>query len=227
MPEIEITVSGSAGMSPDSALVTFDHAALVSAGRSRADGYDFGMYHATLGPVRMIGVVGVNTASCYVEFIALSSTPSDDGYRLRFGDLGWHASRVDAVVVAMAGTVDAVDVPAIALPAPSRPLETIRVYDVDELRGPAHMARRRRLRNQTPRRIAAVEWRRCSPEDFYAIRAWTDAHAGGAGSIAVPSWLVSRGFDAVACRAVPGSLELSQESRRQYSARLVIEELAA
>lgn len=216
-----LTVTASAGFGVDMTTAQFDHAALVAAHRSRADGYDFAMYHTTYGYVRMIGTHDLNTSAAVVEFVAPVTSTNDSGYRLVFGDLGQTTSRVSAVVVGTLGDVTAITIPAVALPAPAHALTSVLVQDRADLAYPDALAPRRRDWNENTRYRYVAEWRGIPPEDWYEIRAWVRAHAGGATGSAV-SWCDSR-----VMRLVPGSFSMSQESAAHYSASLTLEELVA
>lgn len=240
----EVSISVTATGSPAAAgaycdgtawgAVSFNHAALVSAGRSRADGFDFWLRHTGTGLVPIVAVTGANTAACRVLFnlaAAVNAGATDSAYRLVFGDLGWHASRAVGAAGTSAPSLSAVSasVPDLTLPPPARPVEMAKIYDVDELLASENRVGRRRVRNQNPRRVASIEWRYPSAEDAYEVRAWHDAQRGGAGSAAVPAWLTDLGFDPAItrCQAAPNSLVLRQDSRRKYTVRLVVRELVA
>lgn len=236
MGEITITLTPSGDVMNGSHMTSaswasgFDHAALVTAGRSRADAYDFWMYHATGGGAQqgglcqIVSVAGANTASCKVGFLTkvdLLSPYADAGYRLVFGDLGQQTSRAIASGLSDPGTVAvSASVPALTLPTPSHAVTRSVRYRRGEHLYSDSVVTRRRDYNESPLTVLACEWRDPTPEDWYAVRAWHDAALGGAvyGSLAWESgdW-----------RPLPGSLALSQNGRGSLYARLEVEGVPA
>lgn len=220
MAEITITVSGSTGLAPT--WTPFNHAALVAAGRSRADGLDFYMRHTSGTPVVFFGRSGLNTSSCYVDFKAIANTVGDTGYRLGFGDLGWQTDRASATMAAVSGTATP-SVPSVALPDPGYVVEIAPVFDSGALSFPEYASVRARARSENEREVLAVNWNNVSPEDWYEVRAFVRAYGGGAATFAAPSWISGGGT----WRIVPGSYAGAQFSRRGYRASLSLERIAA
>jgi hypothetical protein len=219
--EITLTVSGVVGSAPTWG-VTFDHAALVTAGRSRADGADFYVRHTTTGPLVLKGITGANTATCSVDFLATTATVGDTGYRLGFGDLGWQTSRVVGGAYAYLGTLATASVPALTLPEPGFVMGEQTTYSVAEIAYPDSVTTRRRALSEHGLTRRDLAWANVSPEDWYEIRAFVAAQKGGASSFTAPAWLGSGTW-----RVLPGSFSAEQFSRRGYRAALSVESCVA
>jgi len=219
--EITVTINGAAGFIPDWGAVSFDHAALVAAGRSRADGLDFYMRHTGGATVWIKGRTGLNTATATVTFIAVGAGV-DSGYRLGFGDLGWQTDRAGGPASSTSGSVTTASVPAVTLPAPGFVVERTQVRDAWSIEFPDTLSPRARAASENERETVSVTWANVSPEDWYEIRAFLRAQAGGASTFTAPAWLGS-GTWAI----VPGSYSGDQFSRRGYRASLAVESVIA
>lgn len=226
MAEISVTATcgidaAGAGTQCGFSAASLDHAALVAAGRSRADGYDLWMYHVTLGPVGIFSVTGANTATCVVAFntvAAMASGSSDTGYRIVFGDLGRLTQ-----TLATPGTVFATvftstySVPSITLPPPSFPMTQVSAYETKAVAYPDFAVFRRADLNENRRTFVQAEWRDISPEDWYEIRAVVRASRGGVGTVS-PSWLTG------SFRVRPGTPSFTQDTKGKFSAALELEQ---
>jgi hypothetical protein len=215
--EITLTVSGSVGFAPTWG-VTFDHAALVTAGRSRADAKDIYVRHTASGAIDLKAVVGANTATCSVDFIATTNTVGDTGYRIGFGDLGWQDSRVVAGAYSYVGSVTAASVPTLVLPAPGYVLERASLFDSAAMGYPASLSPRYRSLSDNERERVTINWANVTAEDWYEIRAFVRAQVGGASTFTAPAWLGTTLYS-----IVPGSYSGEQFSRRGYRASLTVE----
>jgi hypothetical protein len=227
VPEITVTVTPIADIAAGARVTAaiwsagFDHAALVAAGRSRADAKDFRMRNVATGDVQLSAVNGANTATCTVEFIlvgAITAPTADGNYRLGFGDLGWTVTRVVASGVSDISIGDATvaaSVPALTLPAPSFGLPTAKEYDRAVIPYPESLVVRERLLSESPRNRYDLVWRDANPEDWYTIRAWAAATKGGAGT-------GSTAFGIGTVKMVPGTLALTQDTKGRYQAAMSV-----
>ena len=178
--------------------VGFDHASLVAAQRSRADGYDLRIEHAVRGTVGIVSITGLNTSSCKIGFIAVqnvSAATTDPNYRLVFGDLGatiptYVSPDVDVPADA---TLTFSALPALALPNPGFPMELTPGFDIDEMPYPEHASPRFGLRNQNGRDMRTLTFNHISPEEWYELRAFVRA-LKGAGIFTPPAWLDATGY---------------------------------
>ena len=205
-----------------------DHAALVTASRSRADAYDAWLYRVgTSTTVGMVAVSGANSTALKIGFnlvAQINAFATDSSYRLVFGDLGQQVSRFTAA--AGSGATDAPVVvaavaSAVSLPAPGFPLGETRLYDVREATYPEAQVTRRGRTNGNARRRFSCRWTAVSAEDWYEVRAFLRAQKGGASSFTAPSWLNG---GSGTFQIVPDSVTLTQESRRSFMAEATIEE---
>lgn len=212
--------------------VSFDHAALVTAGRSRADANDLYMWHTgVVGAVTMTSISGANTATCKVAFNAvqnIAASATDFAYRIGFGNLG----ATTATALGSAGPaspadarVDQAIVPALGLPEPGYVIDRSEIQDVDELPYPEWRTPHRALRNQNPRRRYRFVWPVGLPVwDWYAIRAVVQGSRGGVSTVTAPAALSTKMMsESTAIVPVPGSLRLSQHSKLGFSAELEVE----
>lgn len=219
MPEITVTVTY--GVSPVVVgnLVEvgvgdgFDHAALVTALRSRADAADFRLRHVTLGPVPFVSVAGANTSDCRISFNLLDAGPTtDSGYRLGFGDLGWTISR--ATAAAGAGPTDTTaavtSVPDLVLPPPGYDLTEVVRHNVREF---ATLVSRATVLDEFPAQTLRMQWRNASGETAYTVRAVVAA-SKGAGTF---------DYGGFTFRLVPGSFSCEQISAIAWNVSLEME----
>lgn len=227
MAEISVTASQAVTGSALGDLVStsgagFNHAALVTAGRSRSDGYDFWMYHTTRGPVPLVSIVGANTSACYVTFNFVAALGAlddpDTGYRLVFGDLGSLTSRATAAAGPNPATASATySVPSITIPPPSFPMTQVSAYETKAVEYPDFAVFRRADLNENRRTFVQAEWRDVSPEDWYEIRAVVRASRGGVGTVS-PSWLTG------SYRVRPGTPSFTQDTKGKFSASMELEQ---
>lgn len=202
----------SAGINVSSTVAGFDHAALVAARRSRADAKDWSMWHTTYGAVPLTGVGFANTTGAYPIFnlvAALGAFGTDDGYRLRFGDLGKNMQMLSAAGSTTPLVVtDSFTVPALTLPATyGFPLTEVNDYGVREF------GQRRATWHENTQQTLSLRYAAASGETAYEIRALIES-THGAGTFSVS------GFD---YRYVPGSLSWVQTSAVNYDVSLDIE----
>ena len=200
MPEITITLTVTAGTVNAGEWVLggswsagFDHAALVTALRSRADAKDFRLHHTTAGRISEFAITGANTTACKIAWnpTADYGVGTNAGFRLIFGDLGAQTTVTSVTGAGTAATISvAASVPALALPAPGFPLERIEVADVVGIPWGASLTTRTARQNHNDRKIYRCRWAPgITAEDWYAIRAVVNSTLGPAGTITAPSWL--------------------------------------
>lgn len=200
-----------AGINVSDTTVGFDHAALVAARRSRADGKDWSMWHTTYGAVPLTSVAFPNTTAAYPRFnlvASLGAFGTDDGYRLRFGDLGKNMQTLSAAgsTTPLVET-DSFTVPALTLPATyGFPLTEVNDYGVREF------GQRRGTWHENTQQTLSLRYAAASGETAYEIRALIES-TRGAGTFTVS------GFDYV---YVPGSLSWVQTSAVNYDVSLEI-----
>jgi hypothetical protein len=239
MPSIPLTIT--AGVNPiivgnriEASYYSagFDHAALVAAYRSRADGYDLYMRHATAGAVTLISLSGANTSNCRVVFVAafaLAPAGVDAGYSIIFGNLGATLPTYGAGLV---GVIDASvtpgAVPAVALPSPGFPLDRSDDQDADGTGYPETLSPRWQLRNQNDRPVFTLQYANISPEEWYEIRAFKRAKRGGASTWSPPAWLygASAGVASTDLFRLVGC-STTQGSRKEFMATVECERCAA
>jgi len=235
MPELTVTLTaGASAIFRDFKVpsnrwnAVIDHAALVTAKRSRADGYDLRMRHLITGNVGIVSAAGLNTASCTIVFVAaqnVNAGDSDGQYRVVFGNLGataptWGAANLGDVPADARATPAAP--PAVALPSPGFSLDQDIDPDVDENAYPEFLATRRARRNQNSRPTFVIQYSNIQPEEWYEIRAFVRSLAGGARVFNPPSWLGSASdlFRLLAWRT-------EQPTRMQFMATVECEKVAA
>lgn len=228
MPELSLSLEVSTGTlnSGDSfESNTFDHAAVVTAHRSRSDGYDMRLYHTLYGPVTFT-LRNPNTATANIRAIAQQeyvAVAVDGRFRLIYGNLAHQVTPFGSPSAPSGITTNMpVTFGSALLPAPGWPLERIDIRDVDTNEYPESMSVRRRARNQNPRSGYRLSWYHLTPDDWYAIRAHQHAMRGGAGAFSAPSWL--GGAATYRYVSLP---TLRQSSRLGYEADAAIEELVA
>lgn len=228
MAEIAVTVTASissdetAGTLCGSTVAGFDHAALVTAYRSRSDGKDWWMYHVLDGPVPLVSAAFTNTAGAYPTFNltrTIAAGASDSNYRLVFGDLGVTDRTYAAAGSTPIGAVatSAFTVPSLTLPPPSFPLEQVAAYETRSVGYPDFAVIRRADLNENRATFVRAEWRDITPEDWYEIRAVVRAARGGAATVA-PSWLIGT------YRVRPNSWAFRQDTAQRFSASMELEQ---
>ncbi len=221
MAEIAVTVTASiaseevAGTYCATTVSGFDHAALVDALRSRSDGKDWWMYHTLDGAVPFVSAAFTNTTGAYPTFNltrTIAAGASDTNYRLVFGDLSRSVRILASAGLSPVGTVStsAFTVPALALPSPGYDIPDTVTFGVR--RFGVNVERTAQLHEYAEQRIR-VQWRACSGEDAYTIRAVV-ASVRGAGTV---SFL---GFD---YRILPNSLQWEQLSALHFNVSLELE----
>lgn len=203
----------------------FDHAALVAAGRSRADGYDLRIEHSSGSTVGIVQFNGLNTAGTTIDFLAVAALAAagvDAGYRLVFGNMDATApSLVAPTASALFPVLTPAAVPALAFPCPGFPILTNLTVPVIENSYPTFPSTRRRVVHQNPEPDVDAIWDAISPEDFYELKAYV-ASLKGAGLItSPPSWLgTGWGYVLLAAR-------WSRGSANGYHAELTFREVHA
>lgn len=219
MPEIVVRAlagagGASAGVNVSDTTVGFDHMALVAARRSRADAKDWSMYHTTYGPVQMTAVAFANTTGAYPRFnlvASLGAFGTDDGYRLRFGDLGANFQTLSAAGSTSPLVVtDSFTVPALALPNPGYDLTEAVEYGVREF---ATLVRRSATLHEYPAQTLRLQWRNVGGEDAYTVRAVVES-VRGVGPVTFLGFEYS---------IVPGSFSFETLSAASHNVTLTLE----
>lgn len=201
-----------------------DHGALVSAKRSRADGYDFRLQYE--GVNIPFNAFALTSSGCYLEFnnpVGISA-PGFIRLDLIAGDLGAQTSPF-STITGIAPTGSATVVPtisAMSLPRPGFPLDRTMPHAVVEDAFPESPVVLRRAQNENAGKEWRVQWRNLLPDEWYTIRAFADAVRGTAGSFSLPSWLQPSGLG----RFVESPV-MRQNSRRNFEASAVIQEVFA
>lgn len=223
MPEIALTVSdlttfdrsvGDYVAAADWAS-GFDHAALVAARRSRADGKDLRMRHTTAGVVPIVAVSGANTSNCRIGFnlvAAILGSMGDTAYRIGFGDLGANFQPTVTAGASGPGICGAVPqaVPALALPNPGYDLTEAVEYGVREF---ATLVRRSATLHEYPAQTLRLQWRNVGGEDAYAVRAVVES-VRGVGPVT---------FSGFSYSIVPGSFSFETLSAASHNVTLTLE----
>lgn len=164
--------------------VPFDHAALVAAGRSRADGYDLRLYSQSLARIVRGTVVDPNTAACYIEFDYAGPTIGSPGtstdYLLLCGDLGWQIDpqAVPSGAAALDASVEVGAFSALTCPAPDIDWTIDHIYAVDSMSG---LTPRRSRRHENVRVRGSFTFSNLLPDEWHQLRAWIASKYGGAG----------------------------------------------
>lgn len=219
MPEITVTAQAGASGSSLGDLVNFssagfDHAALVTALRSRADGADLRLRHVTLGAVPFCNAFAVNTTACYVTFnlvAALGAFATDNGYRLGFGDIGHTVSRATAAAGPFPNSTESTySVPALVLPPPGYDLTEVVRHNVREF---STLVSRATVLDEFPAQTLRMQWRNASGETAYTVRAVV-ASIKGAGTF---------DYGGFTFRLVPGSFACEQVSSMSWNVSLEME----
>ena len=201
-------------------LAGFDHAALVTALRSRADGFDFRLRHTATGSAVAMNISGANTTACKIA-ITLAANIADtqsDFYTLTTGDLRVRPTPFTSLT-GTANCSPEVTITAAALPTPGFPLERFDVYDTVRMDGLTHRTGRR---SQNGRAKYRCNYTNISGEDWYELRALVYSVRGAAGRLSIPSWLSSTAAGVVCTDAT-----FSKESNNSFTASLVLEEVIA
>lgn len=217
MPEITVTVTaGLSGAAVGDKVFTsslgFDHAALVTAKRSRADGYDLWLYHTVAGRVAAFELFSPNTTAAYLTFdvmSALAPSATDNRYRLVFGDLGWSRSRFTTPAGSSTAGAE-YSVPAIALPNYGFEVTDASEYGVRES---ASLVRRAATLHEHQGQRLRLNYPGCDGATAYAVRAFIASLKGAA----------SFSFIGFTYRYVPGSLEWEQTTAVNYRVSLEVE----
>lgn len=201
-------------------LAGFDHAALVTALRSRADGFDFRLRHTATGRAVAMNISGANTTACKLAITLAANIlgTQSDYYTLTTGDLRVRQTPFSSLT-GTANCSPSVAIAAAALPTPGFPLERFDVYDTVRMDGLSHRTGRR---SQNGRAKYRCNYTNISGEDWYELRALVYSVRGAAGRLAVPSWLSSAAAGVVCTDAT-----FSKESSSSFTASLVLEEVIA
>jgi len=207
----------------------FDHASLVTAKRSRADGFDFALWYQGYGYLPLVSIRNPNTAACALSFVTypyadIAPSGVDKLYWLMIGNLG---AQVDPTVstsaTAPSGTPSVTAVAStLTLPNPGFPLSYDQLDDVAEAPYPEFRTPHRRSTNENRRKVYSLTWSNISPTDWYEIRAFLLAQRGGASSF---TDTVAAFLPAGSYRIVPGSADFTQSSRGDFKASLQVEEV--
>jgi hypothetical protein len=217
-----------AGYSVDVAQPTsFNHAQLVTALRSKSNGYDIRVLDNDGTVAGLSSISSVNTSSCRLIFNltkALAASGGSTVYTVEFTDLSRlinpATATAGATVTSRGVTLTAAwSIPSVTLPVPGYPYSFTRMDMVDEISYPESPTTRRAVRNTNPSTAIQAAWYAIAPEEFYEIRAFNHAYGGGSGTFteAAVSWL-----DAGRYRIQPNSLRLLQEARLSYKANATI-----
>lgn len=198
----------------------FDHAALVTALRSRSDGADFRLRHQTTGVAVPLAASGLNTTACKLAFalVAEIAAPGTDTYILTTGDLRNSATPFSTITGAAVGSV-AMPVTAAAMPTPGFPLER---FDVPDTIASDGQSFRRGNASENFRAKYRLNYPAIRAEDWYELRAIWNAGRGGATRHAIPSWLSS-----AAAGIVLTSASFAKSGPGHFAAELVAEEVIA
>lgn len=198
----------------------FDHAALVSALRSRADGKDFRLRHTATGATVAIEASGLNSTACKIAFAIVTEIPASgsDYYTLTTGDLRNSASPFSTVSGVAIGSAS-LTVTAAALPVPGLPFGRHDVFDVIVSNGQSD---RRGLASENGRAKYRCSYPAIRAEDWYELRAIWNSGRGGATRHAIPSWMSSS-----AAGIVITSANFSKPSAGHFAAEIVAEEVIA
>ena len=227
MPEISLVVSDvssfnrSAGENVDASqwiASTFNHAALVTALRSRADGKDLYISHTTYGKCETVSVTGANTTNCRISFNLITGilgSTSDSGYRIVFGDLGRSNPIYAAAGTTSACAVSASSAPAVALPPYGYDVTGTVADGTRTADYPDFLVTRRAALHENTATGLRLQWRQASGEWAYMVRAWVHAQAGGC--TAVDLGLGTN------YRYLPNSLSFEQVSKSNYNVSLQVE----
>ncbi len=216
------------GYSVDVAQPTsFNHATLVTALRSKSNGYDIRVLDSDGTVAGLSSISNPNTSTCRLIFNltkALASSGGSSVYTVEFTDLSRlinpATATAGATITSRGVTLTASwSIPAVTLPVPGYPYSFTRADAVDELSYPSFPTTRRARRHTNPTTMIEAAWVAIAPEEFYEIRAFNHAYGGGAGTFteAAVSWL-----DAGTYRIQPNSLRLVQEARLAYRANVTI-----
>jgi hypothetical protein len=198
-----------------------NHASLVTAWRSRSDGYDLRFWHTTYGDLTW-NVNSVNVSTMKLEWYlpaGMNNGAVDTGYRLTFGNLGAQTSPFTALTGGTKTGTATATLPSLSLPDGSIGESFVYTHDVDANDA---LSPRRGLRNQNTRRVWSIEWEHLSPEDWYELRAFVREYRGTAGKWTAPAWFQRGVGNDVRFAKVPS---LAQTSRLGYHASAVVEEV--
>lgn len=224
MPELTLTVGDvttfnrAVGdyVAPADWVAGFDHAALVAAYRSRADGKDLRVRHTTAGPVPLVTITGLNSTNCRIGFnlvAGILGSMGDTAYRVGFGDLGANLQSFVAagafgpgVCLATAGSV-----PAPALPDPGYDLTEVMAHGVRAF--DTGLQGRTATLHEHDGQVLRAQWRGASGETAYEIRAVLAA-TKGAGTFTYAGYTY---------RLVPGSFSMEQTSSVSWNVSLSME----
>lgn len=213
-----------AGTTVDTNSLPFNHASLVTALQSRADGYDLRLLDANGKAAGLVSLANANTATARLRF-NLTATLANGGtavYTLEHGNLGRQVSPFTATASGDAAVGMAISWASPALPVPSFPLGFTFPRITDENAYPEALSVRVNYRNNTPRRRYAMAWASITPEEWYEIRAFVYAQRGGSSSFTEAA---ATFLDAGTYSVTPGTASFNQSSRLGFAAQLEVEEV--
>lgn len=199
----------------------FDHAALVAAGRSRADGFDLRIYSRALIKTVPFQATGLNTADCRLEFDYLGSDISNpatsDDYLILIGDLGWQSNPQVAPDGTPNGRVEITigSFGSLAMPAPDL---GARIDFRKGVRAMSNLTARRAPQHENNMPRVFLTWSNLLPQEWHELRAWIASQYGGAARFA-SSEVPDTQVQAASPYYLLQSWGFEQHSRRSYSAR--------
>lgn len=209
---------------------TFDHAALVTAKLSRADGYDLSLKGDSGERITITSISGANTSTCRLIFNLGQDSLVSSGtltFSLNYGNLGLNSSPFSGTpgttVTARGAAVSGVyTFSTVTLPDAAFPLGETIIHDIDAVGSGASPTVRTAVRNKNSRKRSTLTWRAITPEDAYQIRAWIFARLGGASTFphTHTSFLSSGTY-----RLIPSSVRIEQMTRRAWNVSLDVEEV--
>jgi hypothetical protein len=229
MGQIALTITPSgAGIADGERIISalwsagIDHAALVTAGVSRADGYDLRLIDTGTGSPVPHDVSGLNTSNLRISWTFagygdLAPPDTNTAFALRYGDLGWRRDPTGGVTGSDAAnaSISAGAVPGLTMPAPKIQAEVAYLRADDSAEG---LSPRHAVRHYVDRSRCVFQFEHLSPEDWYQLRAWRAARQGRIPASEIP--------DPQAAGSSPyfviESAQFSQSTKRGYTASLTL-----
>ena len=210
------------GTTVDANSIPFDHAALVTALQSRADGFDLRLIDHLGEVVPLVSIQNANTAACRIVFNV--TTDFENGvtlaYTLQHGDLSRQVTPYGTASSGAATVACVVTFASATLPTPSFPFGSIVGRGADQSPYPDALSTRSNYRNNTPRTRYDISYANITPADWYEVRAFVHGQRGGASAFthSVATFLPSGSY-----AIVPDSARFVQSSRTGYAAGLAVE----
>lgn len=211
-----------AGTTVDANSIPFDHAALVTALQSRADGFDLRLIDHLGETVPLVSIQNANATNCRIVFNVTQNITAGatQNYTLQHGDLSRQVTPYGTASIGAANVACVVTFASATLPVPSFPLESVVMRGSDESPYPDALSTRSNYRNNTPRTRYGINYANISPADWYEVRAFVHGQRGGA---SVFTHTVATFLSAGSYAVVPGSPRFVQSSRTGYAASLAVE----